>query len=491
MKISISYPPLSSEKGVACLSQNRQFQWFNVPTYIYPVIPAYAASLLKEKGFEVMWDDAIAEEISYAEWKNRIFSEKPDIIAIDSKTPTIKMHWKIINELKLEIIKNKNWDPKIVLMGDHVTARPQESLENCKVDFILTGGDFDFLLLNLANHLKNNTLLEGGFWYKKDGNIINSGPSDLSNHNLDDLPIIDRELTKWKLYAYKNGNFKYTPGAYMMSGRDCWWGRCTFCAWTIFFPGKNFRTMSAEKALKEVGSLIDLGVKEIMEDSGSLPIGKWLEDFCHGMIEKGYNKKVTISCNMRINGIKDPKIWMMMKKAGFRFILFGFESANQETLNKINKNLKVEEMEPGLRMCKEAGLEPHITAMIGYPWETKEMAENTINFAKELFKKGYVDTLQGTIVIPYPGTPLYNYCEENNLLLTDDYEQYDQRLMVMKSPISSEEAKKLVQGLYKSFASPQFILRKIISIRSLSDLKFLFKAGWKWLGKMIDFSKKR
>lgn len=491
MKISISYPPLSSEKGVACLSQNRQFQWFNVPTYIYPVIPAYAASLLKEKGFEVMWDDAIAEEMSYDEWKNRIFSEKPDIIAIDSKTPTIKMHWKIINELKLEILKNKNWDPKIVLMGDHVTSRPQESLENCKVDFILTGGDFDFLLLNLANHLKNNTPLEGGFWYKKDGNIINSGPSDLSKHNLDDLPIIDRELTKWKLYAYKNGNFKYTPGAYMMSGRDCWWGRCTFCAWTIFFPGKNFRTMSAEKALKEVKNLINLGVKEIMEDSGSLPIGKWLEDFCHGMIEKGYNKKVTISCNMRINGIKDPKIWMMMKKAGFRFILFGFESANQETLDKINKNLKVEEMEPGLKICKEAGLEPHITTMIGYPWETKEMAENTINFAKELFKKGYVDTLQGTIVIPYPGTPLHNYCEENNLLLTDDYEQYDQRSMVMKSPISSEEAKILVQGLYKSFASPQFIFRKIISIRSLSDLKFLFKAGWKWLGKMIDFSKKQ
>ena len=39
MKIAISHPPLPSEKGVALLSQNRQFQWFNNPTFIYPMVP--------------------------------------------------------------------------------------------------------------------------------------------------------------------------------------------------------------------------------------------------------------------------------------------------------------------------------------------------------------------------------------------------------------------------------------------------------------------
>ena len=69
MKISISYPPLESDKGTPCLGQNRQFQWFNSPTYIYPMVPAYAASLLKEKGYDVIWDDAIAEKLNYEEWK--------------------------------------------------------------------------------------------------------------------------------------------------------------------------------------------------------------------------------------------------------------------------------------------------------------------------------------------------------------------------------------------------------------------------------------
>ena len=491
MKISISYPPLESEKGVACLTQNRQFQWFNNPTFIYPVIPAYAASLLKSKGHEVMWDDAIAEELTYDQWKKRIIEEKPDVIAIETKTPVVEMHWKIIDDLKQEFSEFKIQNSKFVLMGDHATALPEESFRKSKVDYVIASGDYDFMLLNLANHLENGEALEGGFWYRENGEIKNSGPTDLSKHDLNLLPLIDRELTKWKLYSEKNGNFKHKPGAYMMSGRDCWWGRCTFCAWTIFFPGQNFRTMSAKKALAEVDNLIKLGVREIMEDSGSLPIGDWLTEFCEGMIERGYNKKVTISCNMRITGIKDLATWKLMKKAGFRFILFGLESANQETLDKICKNLKVSEIEPGLKMCKEGGLEPHITTMIGYPWETKEMAQKTIDLSKKLFKLGYVDTLQATTVIPYPGTPLHKYCKENDLLLTEEYSSYDQREPVMKSLLTEADTKEMVQGLYKSFMSPQFVIRKILSIRNLDDIRFFWMAGWKVLGHLTDFSKKK
>ncbi len=273
----------------------------------------------------------------------------------------------------------------------------------------------------------------------------------------------------------------------MMSARDCWWGRCTFCSWTTMFPGNSYRSRSAAKALDEVGLLIDLGVKEIMEDSGTLPISEWLEDFCQGMIERGYNKKVKIDCNMRINAISDLKTWQLMKKAGFRLVLFGLESANQKTLKRINKNLRIDEIEKNLKLCKQAGLEPHITAMVGYPWENKADAQKTIDLAKNLFRKGYVDTLQATIVIPYPGTPLYKYCQENNLLNFTDYERFDQREQVMKSDLTTEEVKKMTQDLYKSFLSPIFILKKIISIRSLAQLKFLYNAGSKVLAHLNDF----
>jgi hypothetical protein len=61
----------------------------------------------------------------------------------------------------------------------------------------------------------------------------------------------------------------------------------------------------------------------------------------------------------------------------------------------------------------------------------------------------------------------------------------------MKAQISSQEAKNLVQGLYKSFASPQFIWRKLKSIRNFADIKFFWMAGWKLLGHLMDFSKSK
>ncbi|MFC1622723.1 B12-binding domain-containing radical SAM protein [Patescibacteria group bacterium] len=512
MKISISYPPLETPKGKPTLGQNRQFQWFSSATYIYPMVPASAATLLKSKGYEVFWDDAIAQELTYQNWLERIILEKPDIIAIETKTPVVKRHWEIINELK-----NKLPNSKIVLMGDHVTTLPEESLKNSQVDFVLTGGDYDFMLLNLANHLSKNEILQSG-WYFFSKNqtqnchpgesrdpgfaekiwtsdqaqddskeIINTGKFELKN-NLDSLPDIDRELTQWKLYSEKNGNFKNTPGTYLMSSRDCWWGKCTFCSWTTLYPDECNRTRSVEKVLDEIGKLIQLGVKEIMEDSGTLPVGEWLQDFCHGLTDRGYNKQIKISCNMRINGIQNFQIYQLMKQAGFRMILFGLESANQKTLDKLNKNLKVEEIESNLKNCKSSGLEPHLTIMLGYPWETKQDVLQTLNLAKKLFKKNIIDSLQATIVIPYPGTPLYNYCKENNLLLTQDYDKYDQREQVIKTELSNAEIKKMTQEIYKSFVSFKFILKKIISIRSFRDVKYFLQVGKKFRGHLLDFS---
>lgn len=494
MKISISYPPIESKKGTPLLSQNRQFQWFSRPAYIYPVIPASAATLLSKNGYEVFWDDGIAEELSYKEWKERILREKPDIIVIETKTPVIKYHWQIIDDLKKEFSKynppTEGQNTKYILMGDHVTALPEESLRNSQVDFVIAGGDYDFALLNLADHLKKGEPLKGGIYYRSEnGEISNSGPIDISQNNLDELPQIDRELTKWKSYAYKNGNFKRTPGAYVMNGRDCWWGKCSFCSWTTLFPEKCYRVKSVQKALDEIGKLINLGVKEIMEDSGTLPIGKWLEDFCEGLVARGYNKKIKIDCNMRFGAIKNLKTWKMMKQSGFRMILFGLESGNQETLNRINKGIKISDIEPELKLSKLAGLEPHLTVMIGYPWETQKDAKKTLILVKKLFRKNLVNTLQATLVVPYPGTPLYQYCQENNLLKTSDYDCFDQKEQVIKNEMSDEETKKMIRKLYWSFLKPKFIFRKITEIRKWDDVKFIFKSLFRIRGHFNDFSK--
>lgn len=488
MKVAISYPPLENRKGTPLLGQNRQFQWFNSPTYIYPMVPAYAATYLKSKGYDVIWNDAIAEEWTFQKYLNFYKKADLDLVMIETKTPVVKMHWEIIKKLK--VIKPET---KIVLVGDHVTAFPEESMDACPVDFILTGGNYDFLLANLCDNLRDNQgslspqALDKGIWYRQDGRVENTGQFEL-NQDLDLLPMIDRDLTKWKLYSEKNGNYSKLPGTYTMAARDCWHHKCTFCSWTTLYP--KYLVRKPELLLDEIGILIEkYGVKEIMDDSGAFPTGKWLRTFCRGMIARGYNKKVILDCNMRFCALSYED-YKLMHEAGFRFVLFGMESANQKTLDKIAKCEKIEDMVQSCKMAKKAGLSPHITLMFGYPWENEAMVRNTVKLGRRLLVKGWAHTLQATVLIPYPGTPLHSECKKKGWLLTENYEDYDQRMPVMRTPMGSEKIKEAVQSVYKVSFHPEFLARRILGIRSVDDVKFLFRAAGKVLGHLMDFGQK-
>ena len=468
------------------------------------MVPAYAASNAQAHGYKVKWMDGIASEQTFDLWIIELKEFKPDILMVETKSPIVKRHWEIIKYLKKELP-----DLMLVWVGDHVTFKPQETMEESPVDFLITGGDYDFMIVNLMDHLSKGAMLEGGIWWRlgdkrirqkpiatvegKNGKkYANTGPSSL-RHDLNSLPFVDRDLTQWKKYAYYNGNYKYTPATYMYSGRDCWWNRCTFCVWDhTINPLGSYRKFSPKRLFDEVKHVVDrYGVKEIFDDAGTFMIGPYLREFCKLLINSGYNKKVVYGCNMRLNAIKTQEDYDLMGKANFRFILYGMESANQHTLDKLDKGLKVGEVEEGVRMAKKAGLDPHLTIMLGYPWETYADAKRTIALARRCFAKGYVDTMQATIVIPYPGTPLWKECKEKGWLLTEDYEQYDMRRPVMKSALTAKQVLSLTQELYSAFLTPQYIFRKVSEIRKFDDIKFLAMAGWRYIGHLTDFSPKQ
>lgn len=516
MRLLIAYPPLASNKGVPLLSQNRQFQWFNKPTYVYPMVPAYAATMAKRAGHDVRWADGIAERWTMEQFEQRYLDFKPDLTLIETKTPVVKQHWRIIARLK-----ELHPAGLIALCGDHVTALPDESMRNCPADFILTGGDYDFTVVELMAQLSGTTgqqdhgttneepgtrnsqstihnlqsairnpqsspsPLPSGLYYRTaDGAFDHTPPFELTR-DLNNLPILDRDLTHWELYASKNGNFRYTPGTYTMVGRDCWWGKCAFCSWTTLY--NKWRTQRPEKLLDEIGHILDhYPVKEIFDDTGCFPAGKWLRDFCNGMIERGYHKRVVLGCNM-IPGVLTQELYDLMARANFRFVLFGLESAEQSTLDRIRKCGKARAIAESMRMAKQAGLEPHVTCMVGYPWETREQAQATVDLTRSLFDRGCIDTLQATVVIPYPGTPLFRECDENGWLKTKDWDRYDMREPIMKTGMSDAEILAMTRGIYKSFLTPRFIWRKLRQVRSWRDIVFYSKAGARVIGHLMDF----
>lgn len=488
MRVMLSYPPLPRAKGIPQWGQNRQFQYFSHSTYIYPMVPASAATLLKKDGFDVYWSDAVAQNWSYEFFLTHFREVNPEVVIIEAKTPIIKQLWGIINQLKKE-----KPDTKLVLVGDHVTALPKESLEKSKVDYVLTGGDWDASLLKLVQHLCGDNSLPKGVWHRNSGQIESTGSFELMK-NLDELPFIDRDLTKWQLY-YENW-YKRKPFTYVMGGRDCWWrkdGGCTFCAWGVLYP--EFRARSPEAHLKEIGDLIEKHhVREIFDDTGTFPSGNWLRKFCKGMIERKYNDEVLFSCNFRYDQI-NREICELMKRAGFRLLKVGLESACQETLDRINKGTAVQQIIDGSKKAKEAGLEIHLTIMVGYPWETREDAFRTLSLAKELMEQGLADVLQSTVVVPYPGTELHRQALEFNWFRIDpnDYERYDMTEPVLKTQdMTPEEIVKFCDAIYRIYLSPKYIFHRFIkSIWSKDDFMLNIRGVKAAVGHVKDFSTTR
>ncbi len=452
MRVALCSPPLPCEKGVPLLSQNRQFQWFRNPAYIYPVVPASAATLLRSRGHEVLWLDGIARGMSPAEFLEALCAWRPEVVFLETKTPVVQRHWAWIRDFKRRMPACR-----VVIGGDHVTALPEETRAQAPVDGILQGGDYDFALL---------AWLEGG-----------EPARDLAT-----LPLIDRTLTRWRDYAFRNGNFLRTPGAYMMAGRDCWHGRCSFCSWTTLYP--HFRVRPVEAVLDEVGALIDLGAREIMDDTGSFPIGPWLQAFCEGMIARGYHRRVRLDCNLRFGALSADE-YRLMRRAGFRQLLFGVESANQATLDRLNKTLRIESVLQGARAATAAGLDVHITLMFGYPWETLEAARKTVALGRELLRRGDAATLQATWLVPYPGTPLFRELEASGDLLTRNWADYDMRSPVMRSPLSADEIRALVSETYRGFLHPRVLLRH--GLRAVTHPAYALKALRSLAGHLADY----
>ena len=177
-----------------------------------------------------------------------------------------------------------------------------------------------------------------------------------------------------------------------------------------------------------------------------------------------------------------------MANAGFRFILYGLESANLDTLQRINKGQHAEDMRHAAKWASEAGLQPHLTVMFGYPWETKDDAARTVSLVQELFNKGHANSMQATLLMPYPGTALFRQAEEQGWLHTRDWNRYTMNECILKCPMSHGEVLEKIRDCYKAAVTPRYILKKVLTVRTRDDLRFFYRGFKFWYGHLTDFN---
>lgn len=257
------------------------------------------------------------------------------------------------------------------------------------------------------------------------------------------LPHPDRYLTKAFDPKYQaNGNYKYNPGTYIQSATGCWWGNCVFCKEN----GHECAVRPVDDVIKEIQECKDMRFKEIFDDAASLAAGKWRKDF----IEELGKIDTVFSCNMRFDTKPNFK---RMKKAGFRMLLYGLESGNQETLDKINKGINIKKAIKELRLAARAGLEPHVAVMFGYPWELHEDAVQTLKLVHWLLRKGYAKTAQASLYTP------------------------------IKQDLFNQMDKHYIPKIYRAAFHPEFWITRIREIKNKEDLKYLWKGIKSCFGK--------
>ena len=480
MKISISYPPIINEHGQkAMVSQNRNVQFFKEPTYLLPVTHAQAATALKLKGHDIYWDDGNAQLKKFQEWLDDLVKWQPDIIVFESTTPVMKFYWKVINDIK-KIIPNTI----IIMTGYHSMRKPEETLQKSYTDIVLRSSHVDFVLPRIVDQISKNKSwrlscpIEGLTIRVKANNLRSTG-NFKQVEPLDSSPLIDRDLVKWKNYSFENGNFLQTPGTYATSViRDCMFGKCTFCRYNG--PDLTFSMMSVERSLDEYEKLINVyGVKEIFDDSGVWYRGKEARMFANGIIKRGLHKK---NCYFGINTrfeYLDEETIKLMGKANFRFILLGYEAADDETLQRLNKGYQLQHVENCLKWLTKYGMHPHLTIMVGYYWQTKEQLDKTVSEVRRLMLSGLARTLQVTLCTPLDYTPYHQETIDNKVLLTDDYDDHDMSKLIVKTPIPHDQYYQAVRKMYSVAFHPMFILRQIIFLFSFKkrDWQFIFTYG--------------
>jgi radical SAM superfamily enzyme YgiQ (UPF0313 family) len=449
------------------------------------MIPASAVTVLDRNGHEAALIDGNNSKMTTVEFEKALSRFNPDVIVLETKTPIMPRLWRYVNKIK------ESYE-HVVFVGDHVTGLPGESLERCRVDYVITGGDYDLSLLRLVDYVDGSSEeVPGGVWHSRNGTSQRVGPAPLWDH-LDDVPFIDRELTGWRLYGEA---YLKKPCTYILTGRGCGGtgispGICSFCVWQHTLWGCTYRARSPSNVAEEIASIVDsIHVKEIFDDneSGMTWNYEWLEEFGRQLKERGM-AKVYLSSNSRADSLT-KKTCSLLSRLGFRLLKIGVESGNDGTLKKIRKLETVEQIERGVKNAKDVGLKVLMTVMVGYPWEGTDEVRQTLRLIRKLmrYKAKIGDSMQASVIIPYPGTPLHEYASKEGLFTINpsDYEAYDMSRPVLHSPI---EAGDWCEKLWKLHYDPVFLLKSIGSLRSMDDIKLATKGIISLMGHTEDFS---
>jgi radical SAM superfamily enzyme YgiQ (UPF0313 family) len=442
-------------------------------TLYYPIWLSYAAGLLLKKGHHVKLVDAIANGWNNEKAMEELMDFGPQLLVVNTSTPTIKSDIAFVEEVKKQIPA-----VKIAMVGPHPSALAEQVLSATDaVDFIARH-EYDYTLADLIAVIEGTKKIETilGVSYKKNKIAFHNKDRPFIT-SLDDLPFVSEVYKKFlniKKYRYALARH---PMIQIFSSRGCP-NMCTFCVYPQAMMGRVCRARSPENFVVELQWIKQNmpEVKEIFIEDDTFSVDKErVKKICDLIIRK----ELDIVWSVNVRADIPLEVLKKMKQAGCRMLIVGYESGNQEVLNKIKKGITLQMAEQFTADAKKAGLKIFGCFMIGLPGDTKETIEQTFEFAKKLNP----DMAFFQQAVPFPGTEFYAWAKQNGYLQTEDYEKWltptgQLGYLVNYEGLSKEEIEKIRDKLMiRFYTSKTHLWQTIRHNMNFEEAKRLSKAA--------------
>jgi anaerobic magnesium-protoporphyrin IX monomethyl ester cyclase len=412
-----------------------------------PIGLAYLAAVLEQNGYEIRIMDCPVCQMDHEKLKADLAAFEPDLVGISSMTPTIESALK-----SARVAKEACPDAKVVMGGSHVTFMDKETLAEEPATDIVVRGEGEETLLELVKQMPDLPKLEDikGITFRKGDQIVQT-PNRPYIQNLDALP---RPAYKYiPVEKYRILGRKLLP---IMSSRGCPF-QCSFCAASQMF-GARFRARNPNNVLDELEWLRDeYGAEGISFQDDTLTFDrKRILEICDGIIERKIH--LPWGCGTRADTVT-KEILAKMQKAECDEVCFGVESGCQRIRDALKKRVSTEQIENAIKWAKEAGIFVTVSVILGYPGETKETLQQTLDFVRKVEP----DDVWLCHATPYPGTELRALVESKGWKMSNEWPLYNTMHPIFEDPLlPAAEIAEMRKNFYNKFYSPRYVLRQAV-----------------------------
>lgn len=371
--------------------------------YTIPLPFAYLKSNITTEEHVIGLVDCTLENLrsDSPELERRIRDFQPHVIGVSAMSTVISEALAILRTAKATL-------PEVttVVGGSHATCYPEGLLSMQEVDFVFRG-EAELSFQSFLDTFGERTPA----WQSVDGLCFRS--SDGTTHigdvarvrDLDSLRIPDYDFVN--LEGYIAAGYRLDSpearNAPIWATRGCPY-RCAFCS-APKINGRAIRKHSVEYLIRWVKHLYESGGIRwinIIDDNFTFH-ADYAAEFCRKVIELRLRDCGFSTCNGIRMSKGNPRLWQLMKEAGWQFMIIAPESGSDRVLKSMKKDVELARLRQVVRDIKEAGLLVKGFFMLGYPGETEE----DLALTQKMIMKNDFDFVYFNNFQPLPGTEVF------------------------------------------------------------------------------------